>query len=210
MPAQTTPEPFTVTEPDQNRNTLVYAAIIAMVYLTAPTLYVGAVQATLCKRLETSDTLANVPSTVYLAMAWFPVVVAWLFPQARHLKRAMTLGLVALAMMCGTVALVLATDAPRGAIIGILIAHAAVAGGANTVVQIHAWEALRRGVSEKRRGRALAFAFGGGAAVAVVGSLWAQLLLDNELFGWQPPQLFQFAYPYNYVALFSGSSATEL
>ena len=65
-------------ERDQRRNTLIYAAQISIAYFAAPALYIGFMQASLCKRLETSDTIANLPSTVYLAMAWTTVVIAWL------------------------------------------------------------------------------------------------------------------------------------
>jgi len=58
----------------------------------------GFTQAALCKRLHASDTLANLPSTVYLAMPWCPIIVAWLYPQARFLKRGMSLGYAAMAV----------------------------------------------------------------------------------------------------------------
>lgn len=189
----------------QNRNALVYAAQISLIYLAAPVLYVGFVQAALCKRLETSDTIANLPSTVYLAMAWFPVLVAWLFPQARLLKRSISLGYGVIAAAGGAVMLVLLAQPSASVIVAALVGHAAFAGCANGVICTANWEALGRGVAEGWRGKALGLAFGWGPAFAVFGSLGAQLLLEGKLFGWQPPAWLLLPYPYSYALLYAAS-----
>ena len=189
----------------QNRNALIYAAQISLIYLAAPALYVGFVQAGLCKHLHTSDTIANLPSTVFLAMAWAPVVVAWLFPQARLLKSTMGIAYWLMAAMGLVVAAVLVAKPSSGLIIGALIAHAAVLGAANVVANVLSWEALDRGVSPRLRGKALGLAFGWGPGFAVIGSLSAQLLLDGKLFGWVPPAWLGVAYPYSYAMLFAAS-----
>ena len=186
----------------QNRNALVFASLWALIFLAAPVRYVGFVQAALCKRLETSDTVANLPSSVYLAMAWFPVVFVWLVPQVRLLKTAMSLAYGAMAVASGLVAVVLLARTSGEIIIGALIAHAAVMGCAGAVTFTFGWEALDRGVSGRLRGKALGLAFGWGPAFAVIGSLGAQLLLEGKLLGWQPPTWMSVAYPYSYVILF--------
>jgi MFS family permease len=191
----------------QNRNALIYAAQVSLVYLAAPALYVGFVQAGLCKHLNTSDTIANLPSTVYLWMAWGPIVVASLFPQARLLKPTMVAALSLMAAMGLGVAAVLVMDPSSTLIINTLVVHAAVLGVANGVVFILAWEALDRGVSKRLRGKALGLAFGWGPGFAVIGSLGAQLLLNGKLFGWVPPAWLTVAYPYNYAIIFAISGA---
>ncbi|MSU46519.1 MAG: MFS transporter [Lacunisphaera sp.] len=191
----------------QNRNALVYAAQVSLIYLAAPTLYVGFVQAGLCKRLHTSDTIANLPGTVFLAMAWGPVVFTWLFPQARLLKTTLRFAYGLVAAIGAGVAAVLIAEPSSGFIIGALVVHAAVVGAANGVVSALSWEALGRGVSARLRGKALGLAFGWGPGFAVIGSLGAQLLLDGKLFGWVPPPWMAVAYPYNYAMLFSASTA---
>jgi MFS family permease len=189
----------------QNRNALIYAAQVSLIYLAAPALYVGFVQAGLCKHLQTSDTIANLPSTVYLAMAWGPIVVASMFPQARLLKRTMTIAYALMAVMGLAVGAVLMASPSSNVIVSALVVHAAVLGIANGVAFILAWEALDRGVSKKLRGKALGLAFGWGPGFAVLGSLGAQLLLNGKLFGWVPPAFLQVGYPFNYAIIFGGS-----
>jgi len=190
----------------QNRNALIYAAQVSLIYLAAPALYVGFVQAGLCKHLHTSDTIANLPSTVFLAMVWVPVVVAWLFPQARLLKTTMGLAYGLMAVMGLAMAAVLVAAPSDILIISALIVHAGVLGATNGVANVLSWEALDRGVSPRLRGKALGLAFGWGPGFAVFGSLGAQLLLDEKLFGWSPPPWLAVAYPYNYALLFTGSA----
>jgi len=191
----------------QNRNALIYAAVISLTYLGAPALYVGFVQASLCKHLNTSNTMANLPATVFLAMVWVSIVVAWLFPQARLLKSALSSAYGSMAAVSAMVAVVLIAGLPDGFVITSLIVHAGVVGGANSVVGVLGWEGLGRGVTERFRGKAMSFAFGWGPGFAVVGSLGAQLLLNGELFKWVPPSWLVVAYPYNYAILFTGSTA---
>ena len=47
----------------QRRNILLYVSKWCLIYLAAPVLYVGFVQAGLCKRLGASDFVANLPSS---------------------------------------------------------------------------------------------------------------------------------------------------
>lgn len=192
----------------QNRNALIYAAQVSLIYLSAPALYVGFVQAGLCKRLHTSDTIANLPSTVFLFMVWVPIVVAWLFPQARLLKKSLTYAYGLMAVMGVGMAAVLVVSPSDTLIVATLVLHAGVLGAANGLVNVLSWEALDRGVSPRWRGKALGLAYGWGPGFAVIGSLGAQLLLDGKLFGWVPPSWLALAYPYNYAALFAGSAAS--
>ncbi len=58
----------------------------ALIYLAAPVLYVGIVQAALCKRLQAPDIVANLPASVYLWATPVPVLIAWYFPYVRLFK----------------------------------------------------------------------------------------------------------------------------
>ena len=180
--------------------------MISLTYLGAPTLYVGFVQAGLCRRLHTSDTLANLPATVNLSMVWVSVVIAWLFPQARLLKKALGLAYGLIAAACAGVAVVLIARLSDGYIVGALVVHAAVAGAANSVVAVLGWEIIGRGISARLRGKALGLAFGWGPAFAVLGSLGAQLFLNGQIFNWSPPPWLAVAYPFNYALLFAISA----
>lgn len=190
----------------QHRNALIFATLCSLAYLTAPVLFVGFVQAALCKRLHLSDAIANLPATLYLAMAWFSAAVAWLYPQARLLKRLLSAAYGLDAFLGAMVAIVLLCGAPDTLIIGALMAHALLLGASNAVSLTLNWEALGRGVSERVRGKALSMAFGWGPGFAVIGSLGAQLLLEGKLLGWQPPGWMNVSFPYNYAMLFGAST----
>lgn len=187
---------------NQNRNVLIYAAQEAMIFISSSTLYVGFVQATLCKRLNTSNTIANLPSTVCLSMVWLPVIVAWLLPQVRLLKPTLVAAHCMMAFGCAQVALVLMLHLPTPVIIGSLLVQAAIVGSANGVVNTHTWEIVSRGVPERLRGKTFALAMGGGAVFAVISSLGAQFVLHGALFGWRAPSWLSFSYPANYALLF--------
>lgn len=190
----------------QNRNALIYACLVSLIYLAAPVLYIG-MQAGLCKRLNASDTMANLPNTVFVGMAWFPVIIAWLFPQARLLKITMRFAFGVMSLSGAVIAILMIYQPSNKIIIGAIVIQALLLGGSCGVVSVLNWEALRRGVSNRLRGRALGLAFGLGPGFAVVGSLIAQLLLNGKLFGWQPQQWLPYThYPYNYAILFGGSA----
>jgi len=197
-------------EREQRRNALIYGAQISIAYFAAPALYVGFMQASLCKRLETSDTIANLPSTVFLSMAWTVVVIAWLFPQARLLKRLLSGAYLLMAGAGLLVAAVLVAQPSTSAIIAALVIHAALVGISVPLIGVLCWEVLGRGVSQKLRGRALSLAFGVGPAFAVAGSLSAQLLMDGKLFDFRLPAALAPVYPYSYALLFTISSACTL
>lgn len=191
----------------QKRNGLIYTSLVSLTYLAAPVLYIS-VQVGLCKRLHSSDTIANLPSTLFLSTAWFPVIIAWLFPQARLLKIIMSFSYIVMSLT-GVVVIILMLFHPSDEmIIGAIIVQAALLGCGNGMVGILNWEALSRGVSERLRGKVLGLAFGLGPVFAVIGSFIAQLLLNGRLFGLRSPKWLAFAeYPYNYAILFGVSVA---
>ncbi len=193
----------------QKRNTLIYASLISLTFFAAPVLYIG-IQAGLCKHLHTSDTLANLPSTLYAAMAWFPIIVVWLFPQAAHLKKIMSFAYGTMSMTSLWITILMLSQPSDNMIIGSVAVQAALIGCSIGMVGILNWEALRRGVPEHIRGKALGLAFGLGPAFAVAGSLLTQLLLDGKLYEFQLPNWLAFDnYRYNYAILF-GSSAVSM
>lgn len=189
----------------QNRNCAIFAACVSMVYLAAPVLYIGFVQAALCEKLGASDTISNLPSTAYMALAAFPVLIAWLVPQVRLLRPSITLSYAVAAVMGALVAAALALPTPNWLRIAAMVAHGAVLGCANGVTATFNWEVLGRGVAERKRGRAFTLAYGVGPMFAVLGSLGSQVVVKGELFGVRPEWLPQIPYPYNFAALFGAS-----
>jgi MFS family permease len=213
-----------LTAREQTRNLVIYGINVSLIYLAAPVLYVGLTQAALCEKLGTSETVANLPASVYFWLTPLPIVAAWYFSAVRMLKPVLvttyliiagTGVLVAAALVWPTPTWVgdtLTTLAcwlpsklrpPPDWVIPALLLQAAVLGCALGLVSTLQWEVLGRGVAETRRGKALALAYGVGPAMAVIGSLGSQILLDGKLgnlsFGEIP-------YPRNFAALFAASA----
>ena len=189
-------------EPSQRRNTALYVTKWCVVYLAAPVLYVGFVQAGLCKRLGASDFTANLPSSAYLLFAAFPIIMAWAVPQVRYLKLVMTIGYITTAVMGGITAAVLWLPLPDWLCITIVIGHASIVACSSGTAWAFEWEFIGRGVSESRRGTMFALAYSVGPMFAVIGSLAAQLIINNEVFGWTPPFWREIPYPLNYTLMY--------
>jgi len=189
----------------QRRNVVLYVLKWCLIYFAAPVLYVGFVQAGLCKRLGASDFVANLPSAAYLLLAALPMIMAWAVPQVRHLRRVMTIGYAITAVMGGITATVLLLPAPNWLRIGVVIAHGAIVACSSGTAWVFEWEFLGRGVSESRRGLLFASTFSIGPLCAVVGSLGAQLIINNEVFGWTPRFWREIPYPVNYTVLYGAT-----
>ena len=189
----------------QRRNVVLYVFKWCLIYFAAPVLYVGFVQAGLCKRLGASDFVANLPSAAYLLLAAFPMIMAWAVPQVRHLRLVMTIGYTITAVMGAVTATVLWLPAPDWLRIGVVIAHGAIVACSSGTAWVFEWEFLGRGVSESRRGLLFASTFSIGPLCAVVGSLGAQLIINNEVFGWTPRFWREIPYPVNYTVLYGAT-----
>jgi len=116
----------------------------------------------------------------------------------RLLKRTLSIAYTITAVMSAIVVATLLLPCPTWMVIAAVIVHATVLGGTNGVAGTFGWEALGRGVSERRRGRAFQFAFGVGPIFAVIGSLVAQIILGN-FFG---RKLIDIPSPYNFAILY--------
>jgi len=185
---------------EQTRNLLIYAANWCLIYFASPVVYVGIVQATLLKRLGFNDLLSNLPAAVYLFTTPLPVVIVWLFPQTRMLKPLMVTCCLTNAAMClVVVAALLFGDA--NTILLALISEVGVLGCTAGVQVTCLWEAIGKGVSEARRGQVLGLAFGVGPFFAVLASLATNVLLSGRLPGLDV-ELIAVDFPWNFAILF--------
>lgn len=184
---------------EQSRNLLLFGACTGAIYLAAPVGYVGVTQASLCRELHASDTAANLPAMVYFSLTVMPVVLAWLFPAVRMLKRNLACCFLLNGAAMAAVGMSLISPWSDQAKIGVVIAQAAVCGATMPAAIAFLWELIGRGASEARRGWALSLAFGAGPLLAVLGSLGSQLLLNGELGRWRLTGL---EFPWNFAALF--------
>lgn len=192
--------PCPLSPSDQRRNMLLFAGCTGLQYFAAPVLYVGITQASLCDHLGANDKVANLPATFYFAMTAVPALIAWLYPSVAHLKRNLVACYAIVATMLATVALSLTLPLPSSVRIGMVILQGAVAGAAMPAAIAFLWEAIGRGTDASRRGLALSLAFGAGPILAVVGSLFSQLLLSGEIGNFKLRGL---EYPYNFALLFA-------
>jgi MFS family permease len=186
----------------QLRNVVLFAACTGLQYLAAPVLYVGVTQAALLNRLGASRSVANLPETAFFVLTAAPVFLAWWLPGAAYLKRSLVVCYVAAALALTLVVAALLLPVPDGVRIAAVIIQGAVTGAAMPTAIALLWEAIGRGVSEKRRGWALSLAFGAGPLLAVAGSLGSQLVLTGRL---GPMEISDLAFPWNFALLFGGS-----
>lgn len=184
---------------EQSRNLLLFGACTGAIYLAAPVGYVGVTQASLCRELHGSDTAANLPAMVYFSLTVMPVVLAWLFPAVRMLKRNLACCFLLNGAAMAAVGVSLISPWSDQAKIGVVIAQAAVCGATMPAAIAFLWELIGRGASEARRGWALSLAFGAGPLLAVLGSVGSQLLLNRGLGRWRLTGL---EFPWNFAALF--------
>ena len=63
------------------RNAWILGVTYFLVYLAAPVIYLGVVQAGLCDKLGASKTVANLPASAYLLGSFAPLVVSWIAPR---------------------------------------------------------------------------------------------------------------------------------
>ena len=188
-----------LTRGEQTHNLLLFATCTGAIYLAAPVGYVGVTQASLCNELGASSTVANLPATAYFTCTVMPVLLAWLVPQVAKLKATLAICFALNTASLVAVAVALLSPAPNGVKIGMVIAQAAVSGAVMPSAVALLWEAIGRGVSERRRGLALSLAFGGGPVLATIGSLGSQLLLSGSL---GPLKLPGIGFPWNFAMLF--------
>lgn len=186
----------------QTRNLLLFGSCVGAIYLTAPIGYVGVTQAPLCRRLGASDAVANLPQSLYMVMTAVPVVIAWALPYVSWLKinLAACFGLTAAAV--AGVALALVAPVANEAKIAAVIVHAAVHGALTPTAIALLWEAIGRGLSEKRRGVALGLGYGAGPVLAFAASLGSQLVLNGQL---GPLRLWVPGFPANFALLYASA-----
>ncbi len=164
---------------DQLRNGLIFITCWGLVYLVAPVLYVGIVQAAICNTFGAGDTVANLPQAAYMWLMPTPVLVAWLFSSERFFKPLLVLSFFLLGV-AGALVAVMFQLASREWIVAAIIVHAGVTGATNSVSFVCLWELAGRGMTAGRRATTLGWCYGVGPALAVFGSFLSQLLLSGN------------------------------
>lgn len=192
----------------QTRNLLLFAGCVGIVYLAAPVLYVGGTHASLLDQLEASSPLANAPEVLYLLFLFAPLVVTSFFRDPGWLKPLLVTSYLGIASGTALVVAAIATGCSATVVSAIVLAQAVLTGLTLSTANALLWEALGRGVAERRRGVTLALAYGIGPILAAAGALAAQVILTGATLGIrvaEPPP-----FPGNFAMLFAAATVPML
>lgn len=196
-------EGCSLTWPEQRRNLILFAACTGLQYLSAPVLYVGITQASLCDRLGANARVSNLPATLFFAMTAMPVLIAWLSPGVCTLRRNLGLCYTASALGLAATAVILALPVSNAVKLAMVVLQGAITGASMPTAIALLWEMIGRGSDESRRGLALGLAFGAGPILAVIGSIAQTAVLGGDLLGLK---FVGMAYPTNFVVLFAAGA----
>lgn len=189
-----------LTWPQQRRNLILFACCTGMQYLSAPVLYVGITQASLCRELGADARTSNLPGTFFFAMTAMPALIAWLSPRVSSLKRNISLCYGISGLMMAAVAATLMSDLSNQIKLVMVVLQGGVAGATIPAAIALLWEVIGRGSAESRRGLAMGLAFGLGPVLAVLGSLGQMKFLGGDIFQWHFSGI---GYPTGFVMLFA-------
>ncbi len=181
-----------VSPEDDRHNGWVFTLCYVLIYISAPVLYVGVVQAALCDKLGAGATLANLPASTYMFGQMAPLVFSWLVPH--RLERSVVVwSNLATGLVILGVALSLALPLPAETRIAAVVIQGLLQGLSASTSQVFMLQCLRRGTTKEGLAQALKRAFTATPVFAVAGSLGAQYLLK--------PGLPFLPYPYDFVAI---------
>lgn len=178
---------------DERRNTWVFTICYVFVYLAAPVLYVGVIQAALCDKLGASKALASLPASTYMLGQVAPLFFSWLVPY--RLERSMVVWAnLATAVLSGAVFVSLVLPMPPGVRILSVVLQGLLQGLSMSTSFVFMVQCLRRGTTAEGLARTLQRTFTITPVCAVAGSLGAQYILNPGLPGLRFPHDFALIY----------------
>ncbi len=178
----------------ERRNSRSFAGVFLLIYLCAPVIYVGVVQAALLDKLGTSGTIANLPMSTFQFAQAAPLLLAWFIPHRRE-KAAAVVSTLVTAVLTALVALALFLPCPAWVRVWSVIAHGLSQGLTGSIGLVFMIQCLKRGTTPVGQARALQFTYSAGPILAVVGSLAAQYVLNARL-AWLP-------FPYDFALMYA-------
>lgn len=179
---------------DDRWNGWVFVICYAFVYLAAPVLYIGVVQAALFDKLGTNATIANLPSSTYSLGQIAPLFLSWLVPH-RLEKKMVVWSNVATATTMLVVLASLLLPAPAIVRIAAVSLQGLLQGLSQSTSFVFMLQCLRRGTTEAGRVLALKRTFGMTPFFAVAGSLGAQYVLS--------PGFASMPFPYDFALIYA-------
>ena len=180
--------------PEMNRhNGRIYILATILLYLAAPVIYVGVVQAALCDKLGASATVANLPASAFFLGAFAPLLLSWIVPH-RLVRTTVVFTNLISALLLALVCLVLFLTRDRIILLTAVIGQGLCQGFCSYTNQVFMFQCLKRGTTVKARAQTLKWTFTIGPLSAVAGSLGTQFMLAGG-FSWLP-------YPYDFGILY--------
>lgn len=183
--------PVTAEMDRHNGRIFLYSQVL--IFLAAPVIYVGVVQAALCDKLGASATIANLPASTFLLGSVAPLFVSWWVPYSWEravLVTASAFSSVLLTLVFGTLVL----PVPDSFRIAAVVGQGLILGLSSSTALVFMYQCLGRGTSLEGRARAMKSALTLGPIAAVLGSLGAQFVLNRGI-----PAL---TYPYDFALLY--------
>jgi MFS family permease len=190
------------------RNAWILGLTYFLVYLGAPVIYLGVVQAGLCDKLGASKTVANLPATAYQIGSFVPLLVAWAAPQ-RWTRSILVWSYSATAVLLGLVSITLFFPFSNSFRIAAVVGQGLVQGISGSVANVYTYQCMRVGTTLEGRARAYRYSLGIGPVFGVIGSLGAQLLLSGRIRGVGYPTDFALLYLFG-VPCMAGAALLSL
>ena len=175
------------------RNGLLFGASNPLIYFAIPVAYIRVVQAALCDQLGASATVANLPASAYLLGAIMPFVLFWIVPHRLVRVTVVVANLVTTALLAG-VGLALIYPFSNPVRLLAVIGQELIQGFSASTFQVFKYQCPRRGTTVEGRVRAMKWTFTFGPIAAILGSLWAQFVLNGGIAS--------LAYPYDFACLY--------
>jgi MFS family permease len=169
---------MTISSELDRRNGWIFLINFVLIYLAAPVVYVGVIQAALCNKLGASATVANLPASTYLLGQVSPLFFSWLVPH-RHEQNVVIWANGITALLLASVALTLVLPTSNEARIGAVVLQGLLQGLSSSVSLVFMVQCLRRGTTSEGRALALKRTYTVGPIAAVAGSLGAQYMLGS-------------------------------
>jgi MFS family permease len=199
MPAKGSANPISPTDeagitPNMNRrNGIIFVGAFICVFLAAPIIYVGAVQAALCQRLGASTSVANLPAAANLLGQLAPLFLSsWI--RHRHERLAVVFSNSVTAASCFLIAIFLSASFSNSISIAAIVAQGLLQGVTSATSLVFMYQCLGRGTTVDGRARTLKATFSIGPLAAVAGSLATQGVLNHGISGLHYPYDFAFVY----------------
>jgi MFS family permease len=183
-----------ITAAMDRRNGRLYLLMYLLIFLAAPVSYIGVVQAALCDKLGSNATIANLPSATYLLGGFAPFVLSLVIPH--RWERAVVVwsnGLTA--FLIGLVFLTLAAKLAPWIPLTVLIVQALLQGFTASTAQVFMFQCLARGTTLEGRNRTFQQTYFLSPISAVIGSLFAQFVLQGGLR--------RIGFPYDFALLYA-------